>query len=128
MKNINMTCKQLLLIIISLLLSGAFQTNNAQKIKWLHVTDLQSPISETGAEVEVLQNLEYGKIRLVIAIPKSLSATSISELMEEVWSKGKNFRVSTEYLNIAAEYLKGCSSYKKRFGKSEPLMVTPLLR
>ena len=63
MKNINMTCKQLLLIIISLLLSGAFQTNNAQKIKWLHVTDLQSPISETGAEVEAqfpsLQNSNH---------------------------------------------------------------------
>jgi hypothetical protein len=52
MKNINMISRQFLLIIISLLLSGTLQTNYAQKIKWLHVTDLQSPISETGAEVE----------------------------------------------------------------------------
>ena len=85
----------------------------------------QDWIMETGAEVEVLQNLEYGKIRLVIAIPKSLSATSLSEFMEEVWSKGKNFRVSTEYLNIAAEYIKNSPTYQKRFGKSEPLIVTP---
>jgi len=85
----------------------------------------QDWIRETGADVEVLQNLEYGKIRLVIAIPKSLGADSVSDLMEDVWSNGKNFRISTEYLNIAAEYIKGSSAYRKRFGKSEPLIVTP---
>jgi ATP phosphoribosyltransferase len=88
----------------------------------------QDWIRETGADVEVLQNLEYGKIRLVIAIPKSLSTNSISELMEDVWSKEKNFRVSTEYLNIAAEYIKSRPAYQKRFGKSEPLIVTPWWR
>jgi ATP phosphoribosyltransferase len=88
----------------------------------------QDWIKETGADVEVLQNLEYGKIRLVIAIPKSLSTNSISELMEDVWSKDKNFRVSTEYLNIAAEYIKSCLAYQKRFGESEPLIVTPWWR
>ena len=86
----------------------------------------QDWIKETGADVEVLQNLEYGKIRLVIAIPKNLSANTISELMEDVWSKGKNFRVSTEYLNIAAEYIKSCPAYQKRFGKSEPFRIQSL--
>jgi len=85
----------------------------------------QDWISETGADVEILQNLEYGRIRLVIAIPKSLGANSISDLMEEIWSSGKNFRVSTEYLNIAAEYIKNNPAYRKRFGNSEPLIVTP---
>ena len=85
----------------------------------------QDWIRETCADVEILQNLEYGKIRLVIAIPKSLSANSISDLMEDLWSKGKNFRVSTEYLNIAAEYIKNNPAYQKRFGKAEPLIVTP---
>jgi ATP phosphoribosyltransferase len=88
----------------------------------------QDWIKETGADVEVLQNLEYGKIRLVIAIPKSFGTNSISELMEDVWSKDKNFRVSTEYLNIAAEYIKNNPAYQKRFGKSEPLIVTPWWR
>jgi ATP phosphoribosyltransferase len=85
----------------------------------------QDWIRETCADVEILQNLDYGKIRLVVAIPKSLSANSISDLMEDVWSKGKNFRVSTEYLNIAAEYIKNNPAYQKRFGKAEPLIVTP---
>jgi ATP phosphoribosyltransferase len=88
----------------------------------------QDWIKETCADIAVLQNLEYGKIRLVVAIPKSLSANSISELMEDVWSKGKNFRISTEYLNIAAEYIKSNPAYRKRFGESEPLIVTPWWR
>jgi ATP phosphoribosyltransferase len=45
--------------------------------------------------------------------------------MESVWAAGKNFRVSTEYLNIASEYLKNTPEYKKRFGSSEPMLVTP---
>jgi len=66
----------------------------------------QDWIKETGADVEVLQNLEYGKIKLVIAVPKNLTEIdSVSDIMESVWSKEKNVRVSTEYLNIAAEYI-----------------------
>jgi len=88
----------------------------------------QDWIRETCADVEVLQNLEYGKIRLVVAIPKGSSASSISAFMEALWSKGKNFRISTEYLNIAAEYIKNKPAYRKRFGESEPLIVTPWWR
>jgi ATP phosphoribosyltransferase len=86
----------------------------------------QDWIKETGADVELLENLEYGKIRLVVAVPKGLSrAGSTSDIMESLWSKGKNFRVSTEYLNIASEYLKKSPSYEKRFGKLDPIIVTP---
>ncbi len=86
----------------------------------------QDWIRENRTDVEVLQNLEYGKIRLVVAVPKSLNETaSISDFMEDIWSQGKNFRVSTEYLNIASEYIKNQPAYKKRFGESDPLIVTP---
>jgi ATP phosphoribosyltransferase len=85
----------------------------------------QDWIRETHADVEVIQNLEYGRIRLVVAVPKALSKNSIGEIMESLWSKGKNFRVSTEYLNIASEYIKSNPAYKKRFGESDPLIVTP---
>jgi len=85
----------------------------------------QDWIKETCAEVEILQNLEYGKIRLVVAVPKALSKNTIGEIMESLWSKGKNFRVSTEYLNIASEYIKRNAAYKKRFGESDPMIVTP---
>ncbi len=86
----------------------------------------QDWVRENRTDVEILQNLEYGKIRLVVAVPKSLNGkASISDFMEDIWSQGKNFRVSTEYLNIASEYLKSQPAYKKRFGESEPLIVTP---
>ena len=86
----------------------------------------QDWIKENSADVEILQNLEYGKIRLVVAVPKSMGeSNSINELMEDVWSKGKNFRVSTEYLNIASKYIKSAPNYKKRFGDADPLIVTP---
>jgi len=85
----------------------------------------QDWIRETHADVEVIQNLEYGQIGLVVAVPKALSKNSIGEIMEGLWSKGKNFRVSTEYLNIASEYIKGNPAYKKRFGDSDPMIVTP---
>ena len=89
----------------------------------------QDWIRETRADVEVLQNLEYGKIKLVVAVPKSMSTTnSASSFMEALWRKGKNVRVSTEYLNIAAEYVKNNPSYQKLFGNSEPLVVTPWWR
>jgi ATP phosphoribosyltransferase len=72
--------------------------------------------------------LEYGKIKLVVAVPKSFETSSIANLMEELWSKGKNFRVSTEYLNIAAEYIKNNQAYRNNFGDAEPLIVTPWWR
>jgi len=86
----------------------------------------QDWIKETRADVEILQNLEYGKIRLVVAVPKTLSEKrSVTDIMENLWSNDKNFRVSTEYLNIASEYIKSQPAYRKRFGNTEPLIVTP---
>ena len=75
--------------------------------------------------MEILLNLEYGKIKLVIAVPKNVTESSIGEFMESVWRQGKNFRVSTEYLNIASEYLKNTPQYKRRFGDADPMLVTP---
>jgi ATP phosphoribosyltransferase len=86
-------------------------------------------VRENRADVEILQDLEYGKIKLIIAVPKSVSeGSTMGDFMESIWSQGKNFRVSTEYLNIASEYLKNTPQYKKRFGGADPMMVTPWWR
>jgi len=87
----------------------------------------QDWVRENRADVEILQNLEYGKIRLVVAVPKTAS-DDINVFMEDIWARGKNFRVSTEYLNIGSEYLKGLPAYKKRFGDADPMIVTPWWR
>jgi ATP phosphoribosyltransferase len=86
-------------------------------------------IRETHADVEILQNLEYGKVRVNVAIPKCWNKiNSLSRLMETLWSRRKGVRISTEYLNITTEYVKNNPSYRKLFGNSEPLVVTPWWR
>ena len=85
-------------------------------------------INETGADVERLQDLEYGRVRIVAAAPKTVMHTSTNSLLEQIWSEGRSVRVSTEYLNLAAQFLKGLPAYSSRFGNQEPLIVTPWWR
>jgi len=86
-------------------------------------------IQETCADVEVLQNLEYGRVKIVVAIPKQWEKiNSFSEFLEAFISQGKNLRISAEYLNVTAEYIKKNEAYKKLFGNLEPLIVTPWWR
>ena len=85
-------------------------------------------ITETAAKVDEVLDLEFGGVKLVAATPKSQPYDTVNELMESFWSKGKEFRVSAEYLNITADYLKSQPAYKKRFGKKEPMIITPWWR
>lgn len=83
-------------------------------------------IRETGADVEILQNLEYGRVKIVVAIPKQWDTiNSFSSFLETFIGKGKNIRISAEYLNLTTEYIKNNQSYRRLFGASEPLVVTP---
>jgi len=82
-------------------------------------------VLETGAKVEKLLDLEFGRVKVVSAIQKSVKAESINAFFDSRWRRGLPVRISTEYLNLASRYLKSLSSYKKRFGGSEPQVVTP---
>lgn len=88
----------------------------------------QDWILETGVNVETLQNLEYGKIKIVLAVPKNSRVESLSDLVEEFSKNGRNLRVSTEYLNIVSNYIMRNRMYKKIFGIQEPVMITPWWR
>lgn len=86
-------------------------------------------IKETRAQVEILLNLEYGTVEIVVAVPKPWTTIdSLSDLLENFWREGKDIRISTEYLNIAAEYVKANPIYYKLFKDSDPLVVTPWWR
>ncbi|MGB9853275.1 MAG: ATP phosphoribosyltransferase [Candidatus Bathyarchaeales archaeon] len=86
-------------------------------------------IRETSADVEALQNLEYGRIKIVVAIPKQWDTIdSFSSFLETFMGEGKNVRISAEYLNLTAEYIKNNPYYRRLFGDSEPLVVTPWWR
>jgi len=88
----------------------------------------QDWILETNANVETLINLEYGKIKIVLAVPKDSKANSLGDLIEEFAKKGKTLRFSTEYLNLVSKYIMKNKSYRKRFGNKSPIMITPWWR
>jgi ATP phosphoribosyltransferase len=85
-------------------------------------------ITETRAKVEEVLDLDFGGVKLVAATPKSQPYDTVNDLMEGVWRSGKDFRVSAEYLNITSDYLKSQPAYKKRFGRKEPMVITPWWR
>lgn len=85
-------------------------------------------IEETDADVERLQDLEYGRVRVVTAIPKNMDYSSTDEILEDLWRQNRAVRISTEYLNIAAEFVKNQPAYQKWFGNKEPLVITPWWR
>ena len=85
-------------------------------------------ITETGAQVERVLNLEYGRVKIVAAIPESMPYGSVNSMLEDYWAKGKAVRISTEYLNLTSSYLKSTPAYKQRFAAKEPMLVTPWWR
>jgi len=85
-------------------------------------------VQETNADVQTLLDLEYGKIKLVIAIPDSYNFKSLDEMIAAYAKKKKILRISSEYLTTAAKFIKQSKSYKKLYGSKEPLIITPWLR
>jgi ATP phosphoribosyltransferase len=85
-------------------------------------------VLETNADVQTLLDLEYGKIKLVIAIPDSYNFKSLDEMIAAYAKKKKILRISSEYLTTAAKFIKQCKSYKKLYGSKDPLIITPWLR
>jgi ATP phosphoribosyltransferase len=86
----------------------------------------QDWLRETRADVELLLDLEYLSVKLVLAVPKPwTNVTSLSNLLELFAKQGKPLRISTEYLNLSAEYLKDNPAYRRLYDDADPLMVTP---
>jgi ATP phosphoribosyltransferase len=73
-------------------------------------------------------DLEYGKVKQVIAIPEFFKFSSLDELISDFAQNKKTLRFSTEYLKSASQYIKSKESYKKHFGNLEPIIVTPWSR
>jgi ATP phosphoribosyltransferase len=84
-------------------------------------------VKETNSDVEILLDLEYGKIKLVLAIPDSYHFKSLDEMILSYAKKKKTLRISSEYLNTTAKFIMQCKSYKKLYGSKHPIIVTPWL-
>ena len=85
-------------------------------------------VGETNSDVEQILDLEYGKIRLVIAFPEKYSYKNLDAMIADYGKKKKILRISSEYLTTASNFLKQCKSYKKYYGSKDPLIVTPWVR
>ena len=82
-------------------------------------------IKENKADVVNLLNLGYGKVRIVVALSKSNKNKNFSALLSNQIKNKKPLRISTEYMNLAREYLLNNEIYKKKYGKKMPLITTP---
>ena len=85
-------------------------------------------LTETNSDVEILLDLEYGRIKLVIAIPDSFNFKSLDDMIVFYAKKKKILRISSEYLTTASKFITQSKSYKKLYGSKQPLIVTPWLR
>ncbi len=85
-------------------------------------------VAETNSDVEPILDLEYGKIRLVIAFPDKYSYKNLDEMIADYGKKKKILRISSEYLTTTSKFLKQSKSYKKYYGSKDPLIVTPWVR
>lgn len=85
-------------------------------------------IKETDADIKVLLDLEYGKVKQVIAIPESFEFSTLDEMIAYFAENNKILRFSTEYLKSASKFIKSKQSYKKHFGELEPTIITPWFR
>jgi ATP phosphoribosyltransferase len=82
-------------------------------------------IKETGVKIKDILDLEYGAVRLVMAVPKSIANRPFQDICRTYWEDSKTFRISTEYLNIASDYLRSLPFYPEFFGSKIPKQITP---
>ena len=86
-------------------------------------------VREAGADVDILLDLEYSRVRVVMAAPKTWENVSdLPSLLEERLGQSKRLRISTEYLNATSEFIMSSEAYRQRFGDLEPTVVTPWWR
>ncbi len=86
-------------------------------------------VIETEADVEVLQDLEYGKVRLVLAVSKDWKEVNDFEsLLKKTLEEKGSLIIYTEYLNISSRWISRQQAYKEYFGNVEPQIITPWLK
>lgn len=85
-------------------------------------------VAETKADVNPILDLEYGRIKLVIAFPDNYKYKNLDQMIDDYAKKKRTLRISSEYLTTASRYISQSKSYQKHFGKKEPLIVTPWVR
>lgn len=93
---------------------------------WLEETGVTRP----GKNVKKLLNLEYGRVRLVLAMPEHIRASRHirggEDFMARFWQEGP--RIATEYINTAKRYVLERKYYQRKRKKGEahvPMLILP---
>lgn len=85
-------------------------------------------VREAKADITTLLDLEYGKVKQVIAVPETFAVEDLTGLIEEFAAKKKPLRISSEYLTTTSAHFKSNQAYQKHFGILDPMIITPWLR
>lgn len=85
-------------------------------------------VGETRSDVEQVLDLEYGRIRLVVAFPDTYDYKTLDDMVRDYAKEKRTLRISSEYLTTTSEYMKSLPSYKEYHGTKSPLIVTPWVR
>jgi len=82
--------------------------------------------TRTTADVEVLLDLNAGKVKLVFAIPQTWeNCNSFDEFLDEFVKADRELRISTEYINTTLDFIMKSESYQRNFGDAKPHVITP---
>ncbi|MGC9208238.1 MAG: ATP phosphoribosyltransferase [Nitrososphaeria archaeon] len=81
-------------------------------------------VKETGADVRILADLEYGRVRIVLAGTRELGRDP-DEIIKEFGERGRKLRIATEYPNITSNYLLSLRMYRELYGLLRPRIITP---
>ena len=85
-------------------------------------------VREAKADITTLLDLEYGKVKQVIAVPETFAVKDLTGLIEEFATKKRPLRISSEYLTTTAAHIKSNQAYQKHFANLDPMIITPWLR
>ncbi len=86
---------------------------------------------ESGVADEVVDilDLEYGKVELVVAVPRFWDdVKNFSDLLKRFIKEGKPVRIFTELIATTKKYVMDNPVYKKNFGNKVPEIITPWSR
>jgi ATP phosphoribosyltransferase len=83
-------------------------------------------VKETNADVEILLNLDIGKVNIVLCVPNDWKMIEcLEDLLIKFSDENKVLRISTEYLTLSIDYLLKNSIYNKLYGDKAPIIITP---
>lgn len=85
-------------------------------------------IREAKADVQILLDLEIGRVNQIIAVPASFPYNNLDEMIADFAKSGRTLRISSEYLTTTSSHIKSNAAYKKHFGNVDPMIITPWLR